>query len=217
MKLIKTSAWTLAVGLFVPSAACSKVEAPAPAVSQTDAVASVPADPYQAEIRKFQQDRETALKTDTGWLTIAGLFFLSQPVSTFGSSPLNDIVLAAGAPDRAGTFELQHGKVHVAAAPGVTFMLNDTPVTAKLLASDAEEPIGSRWRPATVGSSERRPAIHPLEGQEQQAAKEFTGTSWFPINPAHRVEATYTPYEMPKTAEVPNILGDADRLPVPAP
>src|SRR5437764_15378419 len=60
--------------------------------------APFPAGSYEAEIHQFQQDHEAALKTDTGWLTIAGLFWLSQPHMTFGSDPLNDIVLPSGAP-----------------------------------------------------------------------------------------------------------------------
>src|SRR6185503_3934387 len=100
-----------------PAPAAGPASAPAPAIS-------TPADPYQAEIQKFQQEREAKLKTDTGWLTVAGLFFLSQPTTTFGSNPLNDIVLPAGAPDKAGTFQLKGGKVFVKAEPDVTFVLD---------------------------------------------------------------------------------------------
>ena len=58
----------------------------------------MPIDPYQAEVTKFRQDRESTLKSDTGWLTIGGLWFLTQPQTTFGSDPLNDIVFPASAP-----------------------------------------------------------------------------------------------------------------------
>jgi uncharacterized protein len=45
--------------------------------------------------------------------------------------------------------------------------------------------------------------------------KAFTGTKWFPVSAAYRVEGTFTPYEKPKVIEVPNILGDIDRMPIP--
>ena len=35
-------------------------------------------DPYLDDLAKFRDAREAALKTDTGWLTIAGLFFLTK-------------------------------------------------------------------------------------------------------------------------------------------
>ncbi|MCM3878871.1 MAG: DUF1684 domain-containing protein [Vicinamibacterales bacterium] len=207
----------VAAGLVGLMVACRET-APAadpPAASQPAAVA--PSDPYHAEILKFQQEREALLKTDTGWLTIAGLFFLVQPATTFGSNPLNDIVLPAGAPDKAGTFELKGGKVFVKAEPGVTFMLDGKPVTDRQLRSDGEGPpdrlsLGDLqlW----VHQSGDRPSIR-LRDKNSKLRKEFTGTSWFPVNASFKVEGMYTPYAKPKIVEVPNILGDIDRMPVP--
>ena len=216
MKLQKISTCA-AVGLIVLTAACREPTAPGAPPPAPAPAASVSSDPYQAEIQKFQQDHEAKLKTDTGWLTIAGLSFLSQPVTTFGSNPLNDIVLPAGAPDKAGTFQLKNGKVLVKAEPGVTFMLEGKPVTEKLLQSDGEGPpdrltLGDLqlW----VHQSGDRPAIR-LRDKNSKLRKEFVGTSWFPIDAAYKVEGTYTPYAKPKIVEVPNILGDIDRMPVP--
>ena len=42
---------------------------------------------------KFRADRETTLKADNGWLTVAGLHFLNQGDNRIGSDPSNDIVL----------------------------------------------------------------------------------------------------------------------------
>ena len=60
--------------------------------------------------------------------------------SAFGSDPLNDIVLPASAPARAGTFEFRNSIVTLKAAPGVTFQLGDKPITTAVLKSDAEGP-----------------------------------------------------------------------------
>ncbi len=211
----------LSTSWAVLAVACQGTPPPAadtkPAPSAADAAAAVPQDPYQAEIRKFQQEREARLTTDTGWLTIAGLFFLGQPVTTFGANPLNDIVLPAGAPDKAGTFELRGRSVSVKAAPGVTFMLDGKPVTEKQLTSDGE---GAPDR-LTLGDlqlwvhqSGERLSIR-LRDKNSKLRKEFTGTKWFPINASYRVEGVYTPYAKPKVVEVPNILGDIDKMPVP--
>ena len=216
MKLQKISTCA-AAGLIVLTAACREAAPPAAPPPAPAPAASVSADPYQAEIQKFQQDREANLKTDTGWLTIAGLSFLSQPVTTFGSNPLNDIVLPAGAPDKAGTFQLKGGKVLVKAEPGVTFILDGKPITEKLLKSDGEGPpdrltLGDLqlW----VHQSGDRPSIR-LRDKNSKLRKEFAGTNWFPINAAYRVEGRYTPYAKPKIVEVPNVLGDIDKMTVP--
>ena len=59
-----------------------------------------------------------------------------------------------------------------------------------------------------------RPSIR-LRDKNSHRRKDFVGTSWFPINAAYKVEGTYTPYAKQKIVEVPNILGDIDRMRVP--
>jgi uncharacterized protein len=175
------------------------------------------ADGYEGEIRKFQLDREATLKSDTGWLTIAGLFFLSQPHTTFGSDPVNDIVLPASAPARAGAFELHDGKISVTASPGVSFQLADKTITSAEIKSDAAGPpdrLGLGDLQLWVHMSGDRPSIR-LRDKNSKLRKGFVGTSWFPVNTSYRVEAAYQPYDKPKALQVPNILGDIDTMPVP--
>ena len=177
----------------------------------------MPADPYQAEITTFQQQREASLKADSGWLTIGGLWFLTKPETTFGSDALNDIVLPSTSPGRAGTFSLRNGKVSVKAAEGVTFDLEGKRVTEADLRPDGEGPpdrISLGDIQLWVHNSGERLSIR-MRDKNNPLRKEFVGTSWFPINPAYRVEATYTPYDKPKIVEVPNILGDIDKMPIP--
>jgi uncharacterized protein (DUF1684 family) len=201
---------------LLASGGCAQADTPRTDTTSQETSARV--DPYDVEIKKFQQEREAALKTDTGWLTIAGLWFLTQPQTTFGSDPLNDIVFPASAPSRAGTFELRNGRVAVRAAEGVSFQLNGKSITQTELKSDGE---GQPDRVALgnslqfwVHNSGDRLSIR-LRDQNNPLRKNFAGTSWFPINRAYRVEGTYTPYDKPKVIEVPNILGDIDRMPIP--
>jgi uncharacterized protein len=223
MKITKASALIAAAGLAVMSMGCggtpSKTpETPSAATTEKAAAqASSPANSYEASVQRFQHDWEATLKSDTGWLTIAGLFFLSQPSSTFGSDPLNDIVLPASAPAHAGTFELHDKKVRVKAAPGVTFQLGDKPITSAELKSDGQGPpdrIGLGDLQLWVHMSGDRMSIR-LRDKNSHLRKEFAGLSWFPVNEAYRVEAQYVPYDKPKTVHVPNILGDIDTMPVP--
>jgi uncharacterized protein (DUF1684 family) len=223
MRLLKV---TLAVALMLVPAACLQPDKPAPAATVAPATGtSVPAaaaagasgDPYRAEILKFQQEREAALRAENGWLTVAGLFFLTQPVTSFGSDPLNDIVLPESAPGRAGTFELRNGKVSVKAAEGVSFQLDGKITTTAELKPDGQGPpdrIALGDLTLWVHNSGQRLSIR-LRDKNSTLRKAFTGTSWFPINPAYRVEGRYTAYDKPRIAQIPNILGDLDTLPIP--
>jgi uncharacterized protein (DUF1684 family) len=208
---------TLAV-FVVSFAGCRPAGTSATQTPSTDtSKADMPTDPYEVETTKFQQAREAALKTDTGWLTIAGLFFLTQPVTSFGSDPLNDIVLPDSAPGRAGTFELRNGKVVVKAADGVSFQLGGRTITTAELKPDgqgAPDQIALGDLMLWVHNSGERLSIR-LRDKNSRLRKDFVGTSWFPIDAAYRVEATYVPYDKPKMIDVPNILGDIDRMPIP--
>jgi hypothetical protein len=218
MKIPKLWCWLGVAVVLTAALACRRDAAPPDRETSADRVsAEKTKDPYQAEIVKFQQGREAALRGDTGWLTIAGLFFLTQPVTSFGSDPLNDIVLPAGAPARAGTFELRNGKVTVKAADGVTFQLDGKSITSAELKPDGQGPpdrISLGDLTLWVHNSGDRLSIR-LRDKNSPLRKAFAGTSWFPINPAYRVDATYVPYDKPKMVQVPNILGDMDTMPVP--
>jgi len=195
--------WIAAVVLTISVAACRQGSLPV-AVG----------DPYLDDVAKFRDAREAALKTDTGWLTIAGLFFLTKPDTTFGSDTVNDIVLPAGAPARAGTFLLRDGKVAVKAATGVSFVLNGNTITSADLKSDG---VGTPDRIVLqdltmwVHQSGDRLAIR-LRDKNNHLRREFTGLKWYPVKQDYRVSAEYVPYETPKTMPIPNILGDVDTM-----
>jgi uncharacterized protein len=218
MQRVKSLAMSAAIVSIAAGSACSPADKPAGQAPAAEAPKpAIPSDPYQAEIVKFQQDREALLKTDTGWLTIAGLWFLTQPETTFGSDPLNDIVLPGGAPSRAGTFIVRDGNVAVKAADGVTFQLDGKAVTSANLKPDGLGPpdrISLGDLQLWVHNSGERLSIR-MRDRNNPLRKHFAGTSWFPINPAYRVEALYTPYDKPRVIGMPNILGDIDRMTMP--
>jgi len=213
-----TCAGCAALVLVAFFAACGPAEPPSADTPALRPEAAVPSDPYQAENAKFRQDRENTLKSDAGWLTIGGLWFLTQPKTAFGSDPLSDIVFPASAPPQAGTFELQNGKVTVRAASGVTFLLDGKPFTSGELKPDVPGPadrlsLGEHLQ-FWVHVSGDRLSIR-LRDQNNSLRKEFVGLSWFPVNAGYRVEARYTPYDKAKTVDVPTILGDIDKATIP--
>src|SRR5215469_13836712 len=80
---------------------------------------------YQAEIEKWREARETRLKADDGWLTVAGLFWLKHGVNTVGTDPEGDVVLPKNsAPARVGVFDFHDGITSFQAASGVSVTLN---------------------------------------------------------------------------------------------
>jgi len=196
---------------------CSKPESSSPRGPSPESRAPNPAvDPYRAEIERFRQAREAKLTSDTGWLTIAGLHFLTQPETTVGSGAANDVVLPGGTPTRVGAFVLaKDGRVSVRLEPRVDVSLLDGKTfSGGPIKSDGEGPpdrlvLGDVqvW----VHQSGERPAIR-IRDKNNPLRKAFTGMKWYPVNEAYRVEGTYEPYDKPKAVQVPNLLGDIDTM-----
>jgi uncharacterized protein (DUF1684 family) len=174
---------------------------------------------YHAKIGKWRQQREARLKSDDGWLAVAGLFWLEEGPNNFGSDPGNAIVLPAGrAPDVAGTFELKQGKVTVHVDPTrATVMSSGKPVTTMELRSDEPGPADV----LTLG----RLSLHlitrggrhgiRMKDPESEARRSFAGLAWFPVREDMRVEARFVPWPSRRTIPIPNVLGQVNDLPSP--
>jgi uncharacterized protein (DUF1684 family) len=50
-----------------------------------------------------------------------------------------------------------------------------------------------------------------LRDLDSPIRKEFTGLEWFPVEPAFRITAKFTPHPKPKDVEILNMLGDIER------
>src|SRR5262245_43893855 len=85
LKLIRRSSTLyLALLLVLPiTASCARRTHK----SQIDAAA------YQKELAQWQEQRGNELKSETGWLTLVGLFWLKEGPNKCGSEPTLDIVL----------------------------------------------------------------------------------------------------------------------------
>ena len=132
---------------------------------------------------------------------------------------MNEIVLSEpGVPAETGTFLLSKGKVTLRLNPAAraAILLDGKPVhgdVAMLPDSDDNGPnvltIGGLQ--LLVHASGERLGIR-LKDNNSPLRKNFAGLHWFPVNEAYRVTAEYIPYAKAKEVEVPNILGDVDKM-----
>jgi uncharacterized protein (DUF1684 family) len=173
-------------------------------------------DAYRADVEQFRHALEARLTSDTGWLTIAGLSFLTKPETTFGSAPGNDIVLPGSSPARVGTFVLaKDGRISVRLEPGLQVQLLDgRPFAGGEIKTDgagAPDRLVLGDVQAWVHKSGDRAAIR-IRDKNNPLRKAFGGMKWYPIDESYRVEATFDPYDAPKQLKVPNLLGDVDTM-----
>ncbi len=156
---------------------------------------------YARSMAQWRAEREEALKGPDGWLNLAGLYWLDPGVTSLGSAPGNDIVLAdLPAPPRLGEFLLEEGDIRFRAEPGAGVFSSGEPVTElRLVHDEAGEPTilthGTlAWH--AIGRMERvgvrlRDLSHP-------AVTDFPGIKSYPADPSWRVEARFEAYEEPQ-------------------
>ncbi len=163
---------------------------------------------YRAAVEKWRQAYEAELKSDHGWLSVSGLFWLHDGENTFGSGPLNDIVLPASAPAKAGSFEFHAGHTTVHINSGVPALLNGKHVDSAEMHPDSNsDQLTLGDLTLYVHSSGDRFTIR-LRDKNSPLRKTFTGTRWFPVDESYRVIGKFVPFDQPKPTEIQNVMGD---------
>jgi len=169
---------------------------------------------YRTEVDRWRVQREERLKADGGWLTVTGLFWLHDGVNPFGSAPANEIVLPAGAPPRAGLFELRQGRVSVRLQPSVAATVGGQAFLTRDLKSDHDgQPDVITMGRLTMHIIQRGQRFGVrLKDLDAAARREFHGLEWFPVDESYRVTARFVPYAPPRPLSVPNILGEIEEM-----
>lgn len=174
-------------------------------------------DGYEAEVLRWQESREAALRADTGWLAVRGLFWLREGPNRFGSDPDLEIVLPAGAAAaRAGVFEHHAGKTTVVLEPGLS-ETNPRFARERELMPDSSEPQDTlRLGRLVLQVIERggRYGVR-LRDPEAPARLNFTGLRFFPVDESQRVTARFVAYDPPRNVAVANVIGQVSDLPSP--
>jgi len=179
------------------------------AVTMTPAMPA--AQDYAAGIEAWRAEREERLQADDGWLTVAGLFFLREGDNSFGSSPLNDVVLRAG-PAHAGVLTLRDGTITARAPAGKTFAVDGREAaSARLWPREGRERPAIALGPLTLFGhySGDRLAIR-MRDRDAAVRRSFTGLRWYPVDESFRVRGRFIPHDEPRTMRLPNILGDVE-------
>lgn len=167
---------------------------------------------YIAETEAWRQKLDQALRTENGWLALAGLFWLEPGPTSFGSAPSNDIQLPGNlAPKHIGAFVLQDGAVRLSLDEPGQLQLNDQPAISAILKPDLSgEPDVLTLGPLTLMVIKRGGQLGVRLWDNQRPERTtFLGRSWFPIQPEYRIEAWLERYDPPRLLQIPSTSGGA--------
>jgi uncharacterized protein (DUF1684 family) len=174
---------------------------------------------YRAEVKEWRAQREARLKADGGWLTLAGLFWLSPGANRFGTLPSAEIVLPEGsAPAKAGVFDLVGGRITLSLEPGVEGRIDGSRVMGAVTMRPDNPGLPTVLEMGTltlyVIKRGDRYAVR-VKDTNSPVRRSFTGLEWFDVDEGYRVVAKWVSYPQPKPLRVPNVLGETEAMPSP--
>jgi uncharacterized protein (DUF1684 family) len=184
------------------------------------ALGGPPQDTYIGQILKWRTQTEANLKRPEGWLTVAGLFWLSEGENTMGTKSGSRIALpiGSGATDQVGSITLKGKQATLNVLAGATVQVNGAPVTGSVaLKSDA----GGKPDTVQIGTISFRVIVRGkrtgirLYDSNSRGMKEFSGCHWYPVNSSFRIKAKFTAYSPPKKVSILNVLGDTETVALP--
>jgi uncharacterized protein len=176
------------------------------------AAAGTPVDPRaeQALVSEWRARRVEALTSDSGWLTLAGLFWLKEGDNSFGSAPDNALVLDnPPLAEHCGTFSVSGRNVRFSAAPGSAVTHAGQPVSSLELTAD------TAGEPTVLASGTLRFFVIERAGNLGVRVRDlnnphrtsFHGLSYFPVSPDWVFDARFEPYQPAHHIRIINILG----------
>lgn len=163
---------------------------------------------YESSILNWRHQRLTRLTSETGWLTLVGLFWLNEGANSCGTDPSNVVIFPGDKNSaHAGTIWRKKDSLWFEAGAGVRVTHDSVLVSSTPLLSDkngAREPTVLQIGSVRFYVIERGTELGVrVKDSESPARKNFKGLEYFPVDPRWRVRATFEPYSPAKHIRVP--------------
>jgi len=170
---------------------------------------------YRAAIERWRQQREAQLKSEDGWTTVIGLFWLEPGANRVGSAADSEVLLPGdAAPARVGVISLQGQRVRLEVAERAQVLVNGRPVRSAELHSDADanpDVVAVGRLKLLLLKRGPRYAIR-LKDPESPFRKNFKGLRWYPVSEQWRIAARFLPYPSPRKVVLQTIVGIPDEM-----
>ncbi len=165
---------------------------------------------YVSEVRKWHEDRMAELKSEEGWLNLAGMFWLKEGENSFGNDPSNDVVFPKDTPPFMGSYFVTKTEIDVLIKPAIPVRYDGQPVAKMKLHVNQDErsidqlTLGSlRW---FVIGRDGKLGVR-LRDLESPSVTQFNGVARYPTETAWRIAATFVPSNPPKKIFAATVLG----------
>lgn len=172
---------------------------------------------FYKEVEEWHKRRISSLTAETGWLSLAGLYWLKQGENTFGSAKDNDIIFPGDTPKYMGTLVLKDSIVNISVKKNITIFSDSIQVTKMELVNDLHEDRtvlshdNYSWY---ILKRQDKYGIR-LKNHQHPNRKNFKGIDRYPVDIKWRIKARLEKYDLPKKLKAVNVLGQVSELPSP--
>lgn len=170
---------------------------------------------YVSQIEKWRSEHQAELLSDSGWFTVAGLFWLKPGVNTVGAGPQYDVQLTKNfVGGKFGEIDLEKGSALLTVDDGVNAMSGGRSVRSVDLVPDEKgDPTVVSIGSQSFFLIERNGRIGVrLKDTKSEQRLNFHGLKWYPVSPQFRVSATLEAFPQPKVIQIPNVLGSTFKM-----
>jgi uncharacterized protein (DUF1684 family) len=173
---------------------------------------------YLQEVEAWHARRIASLTKPDSWLSLAGLFWLKEGENSFGGSESNQIQFPVEkAPPQMGAFFLRDGIVSVQIKSSISVFYDGKKVETMTMTKDSDgNPTILTYGSLSWYIIKRGEKLGiRLKDSENHQLKNFSGIDRFPVNSKWTIRAKFDAYEIPRTIEIPDVLGAISSEPSP--
>jgi uncharacterized protein len=159
---------------------------------------------YVDDLKKWHNNRTKSLKSENGWLNLAGLFWLEEGINTIGTDISNKIVFPKGEAFL-GQMLLKNGEVFI--EPKTKILVNNEPIIATKIFPTTQTLLMQsgtlKWFIIKRGN---KIGIR-LRDLESPHIQHFMGVKTYSINKKWLIKAKLEPAEAGKKIAITDVLG----------
>lgn len=170
------------------------------------------ADEWLTQEKQWRIDREERLKSDDGWLNVAGFFWLDEGTHSFGTAEDVDIRLPLWSTvAHAGTLAVKHQEVVFSFARAQRGKLGETWVREGSLTLSGDTNVLAHHHLRFLLIERGGRLALRVRDLQSRALLDFPGLSFFAPDPAYLIQARLERFSEPKQVFVPTVIGTEER------
>jgi len=171
-------------------------------------------DSYRGKVEVWRAKHQAEIDKDFGWLTVVGLDWLKEGDDRVGADPSDQVPLPPGsAPRQVAVISFHAGQAVLHPIRGVELALNGKPARETTLREDDDVLAINHLQFYLIRRGDR--AGIRLKDNDSRARKHFQGLTWYPVDPAWRIEAKFTTWPTPHSLVFHNTIGQEEHEPSP--